>query len=158
MAVPNRYEPKVMMVLGMDYLGICYYEILGRIEKMDAPRYLEFLKRLMDRWRGNRKHTVWVLDDNARPHRTASITQWFEENNIERWLHPPYSPDLSPCDYGCFRALKRAIGGVQYANIDCLKKAIDDQIMIGNANGTYTAVQRLPERWLRCVNNKGSYL
>ena len=157
-AVPNRYGPKVMMILAMDIRGICYYEILSDKEKMDAPRYLELLKRLMDRWPGNRKNTVWVLDDNARPHRTASITQWFEENKIERWLQPPYSPDLSPCDFGCFHALKRAIGGVHYANVDFMKNAIDNEIRIGNANGSYTAVQKLPECWLRCVNTKGEYL
>lgn len=157
-AVLNRYGPKVMMVLAMDIHGICYYEILDKNEKMSATRYLEFLKRLMDRWRGSRKHTVWLLDDNARPHRTAPITQWIEENRIERWHQPPYSPDLSPCDFGCFHALKRAIGGVRYANIDSLKTAVDDQIIIGNANDAYTAVQRLPERWLQCANNKGEYL
>jgi len=158
MAVPDRFGSKVMIILAMDIRGICYYEILNQNEKIGFARYLEFLKRLMEKWHGNQQHTVWILDDNARPHRHASVTQWIEDNNIERWLQPPYSPDLSPCDYGCFHALKRAIGGVHYQNIGSLKQAIDNEISRGNANERYLAVQRLPERWLLCVNNKGEFL
>ena len=94
----------------------------------------------MEKWRGNLKHTVWVLDDNARPHKHASIMKWTEENKIERWLQPPYSPDLIPCNFSCFHALKRAIGAVHYVNLDFLQNAIDNEIMIDNANGTYPAL------------------
>lgn len=41
---------------------------------MNAARYLDFLKRLMDRWHGTRKYVVWLLDDNTRLHGRASIT------------------------------------------------------------------------------------
>ena len=108
--------------------------------------------------RGNRRHKVWLLDDNARPHRNREVTDWLEQNNIERWAHPPYSPDLSPCDYGCFHPLKRAIGGVAYPDIDSLKKAIDAEIKKGNEEGKHRAVEKLPERWKRCVELKGEYL
>jgi hypothetical protein len=158
MALPNRFGPKVMVVMAMDINGICYYEILGRQEKMDGPRYLEFLKRLMDRCSGDRKHPVWLLDDNARPHRTSQITAWLDENKICRWLQPAYSPDLSPCDFMCFRPLKRAINGVAYATVGDLKVALDREIAHGNAEGKFLAVQRLPDRWQRCMDNKGEYL
>lgn len=158
LAVADRYEPKVMVILAMDIKGICGYEILPKKETVNGSRYLSFLKKLMNEWRGDRRHSVWLLDDNARSHRKTEVIEWIEENNIERWLQPPYSPDLSPCDYGCFRALKRAIGGVHYANVESLVEAIENEIRHGNAEGKYLAVERLPERWLQCVNNKGEYL
>lgn len=157
-AVLDRFGPKVLLILAMDVTGICYYEILPEKETLKGPRYLEFLRRLMDKWHGNRQHRVWLLDDNAKPHRSAAIIQWIEGNQIERWFQPPYSPDLSPCDFGCFHPLKRAIGGQHYPNIEALQIAIDNEVRCGNANGTYLAVQKLPERWLQCVNNKGEYL
>lgn len=157
-ALLNRFGPKVMLAMAMDIRGICYYEILVKGERMDAPRYLEFLKRLVDSVGGNRKHLLWLLDDNAKPHRTASITTWLEENKISRRLQSAYSPDLSPCDFLCFHPLKRAIGGVAYPTVDALREAIDREIAHGNAIDKYSAVRRLPERWERCVNNKGEYL
>ena len=111
----------------------------------------------MHNCRRNRQHSVWLLDDNAKLHRHAAICQWIEDNQIERWHHPPYSPDLSPCDFGCFHVLKRAIGGTHYPNIESLQIDIDNEIRYGNPNGVYVAVQKFPERWLRCVNNKGRY-
>ena len=157
-AVPDRFGPKVMLILAMDIKGIFYYELLAENENVNSARYLEFLTNLMDVWRGNRQHRVWLLDDNARPHRSAEITGWIKQSKIERWLQPPYSPDLSPCDYGCFHALKRAIGGVPHATTAALREAIDQEITYGNANCKYTAVERLPERWRRCMENEGEYL
>lgn len=155
---PARFGPKLMLILAMDVNGICYYELLAEKEKVNGPRYLEFLQKLMSRWRRTRRHTVCVIDDNAKPHRTRPMDAWMEHNKIERWHQPPYSPDLSPCDYGCFHSLKRAIGGQLYSTVDVLKEALNREITYGNQNGTYTAVQRLPERWERCVMNKGEYI
>lgn len=157
-ALPDRYGPKVMLALAMDYNGICYYEVLEHNEKMNSSRYLEFLKKLMQNRTGVGKPRVWLLDDNAKPHRSAEINTWIKENKIERWLQPPYSPDLSPCDYGCFHPLKRSLGGVAYPTVDALKEALEIKVIEGNAKGTYTAVQKLPERWARCINEAGECL
>ena len=49
--------------------------------------------------------------DNARPH-SATLTQ--EKLAQMYWTaleHPPYSPDLSPCNYHMFAPLKEALGG-----------------------------------------------
>ena len=82
----------------MDISGICYYELLDHNEKVDEPRYLKFLENLMSTWRGNKKRVVWLLDDNAKLHRTSSINSRIQQNNIRRWLQPAYYPDLSPRD------------------------------------------------------------
>ena len=148
----------MMLILAMDFNGICYYEILPEKETMNASKYFEFLKRLVNACGGNLQHMLWILDDNARPHRHNSITAWFEENHMKRWLQPSYSPHLSPRDYGYFHALKRTIGVVTHANIDSLKQAMDNEIRYSNANGKHTAIQNLLERWSRCINNKGEYL
>jgi len=41
------------------------------------------------------RYITWLLDDNARPYRNASVKAWIKKKNIQ-WLEPPYSPDLSP--------------------------------------------------------------
>lgn len=57
----------MMVAVAISIKGICCYEILAKNETVHAARYLEFLKRFMDRWHGNRRHAIWLLDDNARP-------------------------------------------------------------------------------------------
>lgn len=49
---------------------------------------------------------------------------------------------------------KGAIGGQEYPTIDLLREAINRKITYKNANRKYLAVQKLPERWNKCIENK----
>ena len=40
-----------------------------------------------------------LFHDGAGPHRAASVVQQLDDWDWEVLVHPPYSPDLSPCDY-----------------------------------------------------------
>ena len=44
--------------------------------------------------------------DNARPHIAKSTTEKIEELHWERLEQPPYSPDISPCDFFLFGYVK----------------------------------------------------
>ncbi len=51
-------------------------------------------------WKHTKLKTNWVLhQDNAWPHTASLVTEWFEQNGIQLMAHPPYSPDIAPCDY-----------------------------------------------------------
>lgn len=49
---------------------------------------------------------------NERPYRTKVSHACIGENHVERWIKPPYSPDISIYGYNCFRVFKKAIGVV----------------------------------------------
>ena len=51
---------------------------------------------------------VLFMDDNARPHRTAEVSDTVESENIERIEWPAYSPDLNPIQHAC-DALSRRV-------------------------------------------------
>ncbi len=40
-----------------------------------------------------------LLHDNARPHAHSDVINYLIEEGINILSHPPYSPDLVPCDY-----------------------------------------------------------
>ena len=40
------------------------------------------------------------------------------------WSHPPYSPDLAPCNYHLFGPLKQYLGGQHLANDDDVKEEV----------------------------------
>ncbi|CAF1125954.1 unnamed protein product, partial [Didymodactylos carnosus] len=45
-------------------------------------------------------------DDNAWPHRAGIVNGFLAKNRVEPYRNPPYSPDLSPCDFFLFTKLK----------------------------------------------------
>jgi hypothetical protein len=57
--------------------------------------------------------------------------------------HPPYSPDLSPCDYHTFGPLKNTLKGRRFI-----------QQPVSFVEGITTLVQR----WDKCLNSGGQYL
>ena len=63
----------------------------------------------------------------------------------------PYSPDISHCDYGYFHPLKRAISGKAKADVNSLKVAV----MNDNMGSKHKAVEKLSERWKKCIYMMG---
>lgn len=51
---------------------------------------------------------IILLHDNAKPY-TAAVTQQLQKIVWTPLEHPPYSPDLSPCDFHVFGPLKEAL-------------------------------------------------
>jgi transposase len=48
-----------------------------------------------------------LLHDNARPHIHSDVINHLTEEGINIMPHPPYSPDLAPCDYWLNDHIKR---------------------------------------------------
>ena len=51
---------------------------------------------------------MWFQQDRAGCHRAQEVTEWFEDNNIDLFPHPPCSPDISPIK-PCWADMKRDI-------------------------------------------------
>ena len=70
---------------------------------------------------------------NAPPHKTKKVNEFLMKKRISLINHPPYSPDLSSCDYFLFPKLKTKMKGaflslafalltrVKYNNSSCIK-------------------------------------
>ena len=52
-------------------------------------------------------HGIKLLHDNAKAHDAFEIENFLNEEGIKLMPHPPYSPDLSPCDYWLNDYIKR---------------------------------------------------
>ncbi len=57
----------------------------------------------------------------------------------------------------CFGPLKLQIKGIRYGTMEELKNAINGAIIVGNENGTFNGVTKLPEVWESIVNKGGDY-
>ena len=69
--------------------------------------------------------TGWRLHyDNAQPHVTNHIRQFFAKFNITCVLHLPSSPDLAPCDFFLFPSLKpKKLWGIQFETSEAVLKS-----------------------------------
>jgi len=70
--------------------------------------------------------------------------------------HPPYSPDLAPCDYQLLAHVKVYLWGKRF------KSEYDANIAITAtvhhlSKDVYKAALYLPHRWEKCVDSAGDY-
>ena len=62
--------------------------------------------------------------DNAPVHNFILVTDYLTKMGIKTVPHPPYSPDLAPCDFCLFLKLKENLRGCRYETIKEMKEAV----------------------------------
>ena len=67
--------------------------------------------------------------------------------------HPPYSPDLAPCDFWLFPKLR----GCRYETIEEMKEAMTKIIDMLTQEDIHGALQKLLERYNNCIAAGGDY-
>ena len=67
--------------------------------------------------------------------------------------HPPYRPDLAPCDFWLFPKLR----GCRYETIEEMKEAVTNVIDTLTQKDFYGAFQKLLERYIKCIAAGGDY-
>ena len=71
--------------------------------------------QLVDFYQKRRPRTgvrgIKLLHDNAPAHKSATVQEYLKESGLDVLDHPPYRPDLSPCDFWLFPRLKEMLAG-----------------------------------------------
>lgn len=67
------------------------------IDRFNGDVFLDFLKRMIKYSR----EKIFYITDGHPAHKTKKVKEWLEENNqkIEVFFIPPYSPELNPQEY-----------------------------------------------------------
>ena len=100
----------------------------------------------------------WVLHhDNAPAHTALSIREFLAKKNIPVLPHPPYSPDLAPCDFCLFPKLKLKLKGHHFGTIENIQKTVTDELNTLTENDFRYCHDQWTKRWNRCVTSQGSY-
>ncbi|UYV60870.1 hypothetical protein LAZ67_1002645 [Cordylochernes scorpioides] len=106
----SKSRIKTMIIVFFDIRGIVHCEFVPQGQTVNSAFYLEVLRRLKRRIASVRtdiKDTVKLHHDNATSHTAFIITNFLAQSNTPVIPHPPYSPDLDPCDFFMFPRLKR---------------------------------------------------
>ena len=72
---------------------------------------------------------IRLLHDNARPHKTKLVKEKINDVGMIELEHPPYSPDLSPCDFWLFDGLKKHLSGKEFESRMLLGRTIQRYLM-----------------------------
>jgi len=64
----------------------------------------------------------WLHQHNAPAHKALSVQQFLTKNSMTQLLHPPYSPDLTPCDFFLFPQIKKVLRGKRFTDVEKVKK------------------------------------
>ena len=67
--------------------------------------------------------------------------------------HPPYSPDLAPCEFWLFPKLR----GCRYETIEEMKEAVKNVIDTLMQEVFHGAFQKLLEQYNKCIAAGGDY-
>ena len=152
-----------MVIVAYDCDGVILTHAVPQGQNVNAQYFRHFLKNNL-RPALRRKHPHFlqnppiILQDNARVHTAHPITDLYHHWGWEVLFHPPYSPDLSPCDYDLIPKMKEPLRDVRFWTVPDILQALGRSIRTINRRGAATGIQRLPHRWQRVVDNAGDYI
>jgi hypothetical protein len=72
-------------------------------------------------------------------------------------LQPPYSPDLTPCDFFLFQKVKTALKGHRFETTEDIKMSVTQVLNYIPQNAFHECYKQWQHRWERCVQAQGMY-
>ena len=93
-----------------------------------------------------------LLHDNADPHKTRATILYLDGEKLQVLPHPPYSPDLAPCDCWLFSTLKTGLAGKNFLRI---ARAVNSQLHVIPCLEYHNAFQKWLRRLQLCVDSNG---
>ena len=93
--------------------------------------------------------------DNAPAHKCVLVQDSLKEKKVVQLSHPPYSPDLSPCDFFLFPLLKKTLSGRRYESQSALGSAIHQCLQDIPKKAYFSAFTEWISRLEKCVSVKG---
>ena len=159
-ALCSRSAKKTLLTVFYDWKGIIYFEFCDHT--VSADDYMATLGRFRERVRLYRPELWesgnWFLQqDNAPAHTTTPTIAYFGEHDMELLNHPPYSPDLAPCNYFLFPALKAKLRGRRFENVDNLQNAVKQELRKMSREKIRDSVLGMVDCWRKCISVRGQY-
>ena len=149
------------MIPFFDSTGMIYMHWVTAGQTVNKEYYVEVLREFRKRFHRKRpalfKSGQWHFhEDNAPVQLYLFLTDYLTKMGIKTVRHPPYSPDLAPCDFWLFPKLKEKLRGCRYETIEEMKEAVTKVIDM-HTRGLLWAFQKLLEWYNKCIAAGGYY-
>jgi len=145
-----------------DARGIMHQEFVPPGQTVNREFYLDVLMRLRENVRRKRpelwRSGDWFLHhDNGPAHTDLSVTWYLASLGWTIIPHPPYSPDLAPCDFFLFPTMKKTLKGKRFATMEEVKTASQEapnNIKLHQFQRCFTQWEK---RLDKCIASNGEY-
>ena len=127
-------------------------------QTVNKEYYVEVLREFRKRFR-RKKPALFKLgqwhfhQDNALVHNSILVIDYLTKMGIKTLPHPPYSPDLAPCDFCLFAKLR----GCCYETIKEMKESVTKVIDMLTQEDFHGALQKFLVRYNKCTAAIGNY-
>ena len=153
---------KVMATIFWDARGIIQIDYLQKGRTINGEYYASLLDRLSEEIKKKRPHfakkKVLFHQDNAPVHTCAVAIAKIHELRFELLPHPPYSPDLAPCDFFLFPNMKKWLAGKRFMSNEDIIAKTDAYFETFPKSYFMDGLKKLEKRWEKCIELKGDYV
>lgn len=153
---------KLMATIFWDVEGVLMIDYLPKNTTMNADYYAILLDRLREeikeKRRGKLRKGILILQDNAPVHTACMARASLKKNGFAEINHPPYSPDLAPCDYYLFKNLKKNLRGRRFSTDEEMKDAVNDHFDAQDKKYFFTGMMSLIDKCHKCISVAGDYI
>ena len=155
----SKSTHKLLMIPFFDSTDMIYMHWVPTGQTVNKDYYVQVLREFRRRFRQKRpalfKSAQWHFhEDNAPVHNSILVTDYLTNMGIKTVPHPPYSPDLAPCDFCLYPKLK----GCCYETTEEMKVSVMKVIDTLTQEDFHRAFQKLLERYNKCIAARGNYL
>ena len=155
----NRYEPKTLFCLFFKSTGPALIHKVDKGKTIDHDYYIDnCLIPVINEERKKEKSsrtTLKILHDNGPPHAHRDVIDYLTEECVEIIPHPPYSPDLAPCDFWLNDYIKNKL--TDHTNEESLAQEVSTIMKNTPVNELKKTFDTLLERMELCIENNGDY-
>ena len=119
------------------------------------------LPKLFQAWCKRRPRTgvrgLLLHHGNACAHTAAVTLDFLAASDVQLVTHPPYSPDLIPCDWFLFPSVKLQLKGKQCQNAEDAR-AFFEGVSLDISQSTWSdVIDKWFERMVKCVQAEGGW-
>ena len=119
MARRCKTSNRMLFVIFFDWKGPVLQIPVPKGSSVTGKFYREsVLTQLVDFYQKRRPctgvHSIKLLHGNAPAHKSAMVQEYLKKSGLNVLDHPPYSLDLSPCEFWLFPRLKEMLAGHRF--------------------------------------------
>ena len=159
----SKSAAKTMIITFFDKKGMVYNHVVPRGQTVNAEYYVGVLQKLIrphiQKKRPEYTSGRWKLhQDNARPHVAHLVMEFLSHRHVQVIPHPPYSPDLAPCDFYLYPTAKKQVKGRRFQTPEDAVTAVQGVLNSMSQNGFQDVFEKWQERWDKCIRLGGEYI
>ncbi|CAF1115050.1 unnamed protein product [Rotaria sp. Silwood1] len=155
----NRFEPRTLFCFFFKSTGSLLIHKVDKGKTIDHDYYIDnclipVINEIRKKEKSSRT-TYKMLHDNGPPHTHPDVIDYLMEEGIEIIPHPPYSPDLAPCDFWLNDYIKNKL--TDHTNEESLAQEVSTIVKNIPINEFKKTFDKLLERMKLCIGNNGDY-